>query len=245
MPEAEIERRRRGVICAASSWNTEDFLYTESLAKKAALDHAPRILLCHAVHPQAPAAINRNPQELLSFFEQLVKENRLNAIGETGFDLFTESLRKTQAVQEELFVVHLDYATSKALPLVLHVRKAMHEVFAYSRQLKRVPSVIFHSWSGTLGEGQSLIKRGVNAFFSFGSSIALNHKEALRSCALLPEDRLLLETDAPYQPLRGNGFSCWADLPLILHTAAAIRLESEEALSLAIDQNFIRAYMRL
>jgi TatD DNase family protein len=71
-----------------------------------------------------------------------------------------------------------------------------------------------------------LLRRGVNAYFSFGAPIVKNHKEAIRSCAALPLDHLLLETDAPYQPLRGREFSRWADLPVILRGAAQIRREA-------------------
>jgi TatD DNase family protein len=51
----------------------------------------------------------------------------------------------------------------------------------------------------------------------------LNHKNAIRSCAAFPAERLLLETDAPYQPLRGAAYSSWADLPAIVRTVADIR----------------------
>jgi TatD DNase family protein len=241
--DAEAERRRRAVICAASSWNAEDFLYTEALAQKAAADNAPPIVLCCAVHPQVPAARTHNPYDLLSFVESMVQEKRLNALGETGFDLFNDAFRQTEAVQDELFAVQLEYAQTHSLPLVLHIRKALHKVFAASRQLKKVPAVVFHAWSGTATEGQALLRRGINAFFSFGSSITLNHKAAVRSCADLPAERLLLETDAPYQPLRGSRFSQWADLPLILHSAAHIRGESPQSLSLTLDDNFTRAYL--
>jgi Tat protein secretion system quality control protein TatD with DNase activity len=48
----------------------------------------------------------------------------------------------------------------------------------------------------------------------------------MRCCALFPGGRLLSETDAPYQPLRGNPFSRWADLPLVVETMAALRRQA-------------------
>jgi TatD DNase family protein len=60
----------------------------------------------------------------------------------------------------------------------------------------------------------------------------------------LPLDHLLLETDAPYQALRGREFSRWADLAAIRRGAAAIRREAgasggdPEELELATDKNF-------
>jgi len=102
----------------------------------------------------------------------------------------------------------------------------MHKVFTHCAALKKCRAVVFHSWSGTAGEGEALLRRGVNAFFSFGTTVALNHKEAMRCCALFPAGRLLTETDAPFQPLRGRSFSSYADLQQILKTIAALRLQA-------------------
>jgi TatD DNase family protein len=120
----------------------------------------------------------------------------------------------------------------------------MHKVFAHTAALKRLPAVVLHSYMGTAEEGMSLLRRGVNAYFSFGAAILLNHKTAIRACALLPLDHLLLETDAPYQPLRGREFSRWADLAAILRGAAKLRNEAGAGggdpaeLEAAADRNF-------
>jgi TatD DNase family protein len=102
----------------------------------------------------------------------------------------------------------------------------MHKIFAHAKALKKCRAVIFHSWPGTAGEGEALLKRGLNAFFSFGTTILLNHRAAMRCCAAFPAARLLTETDAPYQPLRGTPYSSWEVLPLILSAAAALRREA-------------------
>jgi TatD DNase family protein len=212
------------------------------------------MLLCFAVHPQLPASLKGGSEglgtirESLATLEVLVEEGRLDAIGETGFDLYDRAFRETEVVQDELFAIHLETALRHGLPLVLHIRRAMHKVFAYTKALKRLPAVIFHSWPGTPVEGESLLKRGVNAYFSFGAAILLNHKEAIRSCAAFPVDRLLLETDAPYQSLRGREFSRWGDLPVILAGAAALRREAGtlggtvEELERITDGNFYRIF---
>jgi Tat protein secretion system quality control protein TatD with DNase activity len=68
----------------------------------------------------------------------------------------------------------------------------------------------------------------------------------MQSCALLPADRLLLETDAPYQPLSytTRPYSSWEDLPIILSAAAALRREAGARnsnlgeLEQAVENNF-------
>jgi TatD DNase family protein len=247
LPEAEAERRALGVACAASAWNQEQFEYHEQVAAQARADGAPPIILCFAVHPQLPAT-EPYAEKLLSLHCSLLTlfKNRLDAVGETGFDLYDAGFRATEALQDELFAAHVSLALEQGLPLVLHIRRAMHKVFAHTRALKRLPAVIFHSWSGTLGEGEALLRRGIKAYFSFGAPLLLNHKEAIRSWAQFPANRLLLETDAPYQPLRGAPFSRWGDLPVLLQGAACLRKGNSggkaEELEALIEGNFYQAY---
>jgi TatD DNase family protein len=254
LPDAEQERRSLGIPCAASAWNGEQFAYHRELALKARQEGAAPMSRCFAIHPQSPAAKDPPPfAPLLELLETLAAGNhgsigRLDAVGETGFDLYNDAFRATEAVQDELFAAHLEISLRYGLPLVLHVRRAMHKVFAHTGPLKKLPAVVFHSYSGTAGEGEALLRRGINAYFSFGASILKNHKEAIRSCAALPLDHLLLETDAPYQPLPGREFSRWADLPVILRGAAGIRYEAgapggdTAELEAATDRNFYRVF---
>jgi TatD DNase family protein len=186
---------------------------------------------------------------LLELLERLAAGGRLAAVGEAGFDLYGPEFRDTEKLQDLIFSSHLETARRYGLPLVIHARRAMHKVFALTGELKKLPAVIFHSWPGTLGEGEALIRRGVNAYFSFGAVIALNHKEARRCCARFPAERILTETDAPYQPPRGRDFSRWADLPFILRGVAELRREggwdgTAGELENTVDENFRRAFLR-
>jgi TatD DNase family protein len=124
----------------------------------------------------------------------------------------------------------------------------MHKIFDAAKGLAKCKTVIFHSWSGTLEEGLSLLRRGVNAYFSFGNTVMLNHKQAIRCCSLFPAERLLTETDAPFQPQRGKEFSSWEDLPLIIETIARLRREAgsdindAKELERQIEENFKKAF---
>jgi TatD DNase family protein len=212
----------------------EEFAYNEELAHNAAADSASPLLPCFAIHPQLPAvkAADGKPftetelNDTLAALYTLAEAGRIAAIGEFGFDLYNAAFRETETIQDRIFAAHIEIALRYNLPVVLHVRRAMHKIFAAVKTLSKCRAVVFHSWSGTFEEGQSLLRRGVNAYFSFGNTIALNHKQAQKSCALFPAQRLLTETDAPFQPPRGEEFSQWANLPLILESAAALRREA-------------------
>ena len=273
-PLLEEERRSLGVAIAASCWTREQFDFCEGLKlgrKQEAVRVSdtgghlssteqmsrerpapvpcpvcPPVVQCFAVHPQLPVVNGSAVDASLGALHALAAENRLDAIGEAGFDLFDERFRAAEKAQDGLFAEHLEIAIAKGLPMVLHARRAMHKVFAFSRQLKKVPAVIFHSYSGTAWEGGDLLKRGVNVYFSFGTTILLNHKVARQACTGLPLGRLLMETDAPYQPLRGAGFSAWRDLPAILGGILALRGErlSAQELERIIYGNFFTAFLR-
>jgi TatD DNase family protein len=247
LPEAEEQRRRLGVCCAASATDIEEFAYNDELARKAAVERAAEVLPCFAVHPQMPAA-KTSYENSLQALESLAAHGRLAAVGETGFDLYNAAFRETEAVQDRLFAVHLETALRHELPVIIHARRAMHKIFSAARLLSKCKAVVFHSWPGTMAEGEALLRRGVNAYFSFGAAILLNHRQAMRCCAVFPANRLLVETDAPFQPLRGQGFSQWADLPRILEAAAALRREAGSPavhageLETLIEANFRTAF---
>ena len=245
-PESEKERRRLGVIAAASACGAEEFAHNETLAHNAAADGVVQLLPCFAVHPQQFAANNQQLSlngEQLTMLDKLTSEGRIAAVGECGFDLYNAAFRETEALQDHAFAAHLEIALRYDLPVILHVRRAMHKIFSVTKNLAKCKAVIFHSWSGTVEEGRALLRRGINVYFSFGNVITLNHKQAIRSCTLLPIERLLTETDAPYQPPRGQAYSQWSNLPRILETAAVIRNETganitAKELEAQIENNF-------
>jgi TatD DNase family protein len=245
----EQERRCLAVSAAASACDLEEFTHNEKLAHNAKAENSVPLLLCFGIHPQLPAVKIANGERFtendlndnLEILRNLAEKSRLSAVGECGFDLYNAAFKETEKTQDALFAAHLEIAVKYGLPVVLHVRRAMHKVFATVKTLSKCKAVVFHSWSGTLEEAKSLLRHGINAYFSFGNTIMLNHKQAIQCCSLLPVERLLTETDAPFQPRRGEKYSVWADLPLILKTAANLRSEAENR----IDVNELEAQIEI
>jgi TatD DNase family protein len=254
------EACRPDLSCVTSATILEEFEYNEALSKKrVSLGRLP-FVPGYGVHPQLPkylagieALLHGEPHEMLQnvcismqpyldTLYALAGEGRLGAVGECGFDLFDEAHRETEKIQDDIFIPHLELAIEKGLPLVLHVRRAMHKIFFHAKALKRCSSVIFHSWPGTQGEGEALLRRGVNVFFSFGNTVALNHREQIRCCIAFPQERILTETDAPYQALQGKQYSSWNDLTVILKTMAELRRTDVQELEMKIYGNFKEAF---
>lgn len=176
-----------------------------------------KLKISFGIHPQAP------DEKDLHTLKKLISENRISAVGEIGLDRFDEEFAKTFELQKKLFVIQLETAAEAGLPVILHIRKAIPEIFEQIQELKKIKKVIFHSYSGTAAEAESILSHGVNAYFSFGNALLNGHKKALETVKTLPEERILTETDAPYQPKKGENFSKPADILEILEKIKEIK----------------------
>jgi TatD DNase family protein len=227
--------------CCAASHDEPEWLRVEALRER-----LPPLVSSFGIHPQW--AVWKNAD----FLARLAAEGRVAAIGEAGFDFFGDRPERTRSPENEsaqraVFEFQLGLAERYGLPILLHLRKAMDMAFAYAPRLRRLPAAIFHSYSGTPQDAESLLAKGVNAYFSFGSPILNGNKRAARACASVAEDRLLSETDAPWQPprrspYRAGNFCRMEDIALVGEGIAAIRGVAAGSLAETLEQNFRRAY---
>ena len=204
----------------------------------------PCAFVSFGIHPQIvnPAYLKNAFPSDLALLESLCKNKEIVAIGECGFDFFTPEYKSTAAEQEIAFRAQLALAQKYNLPLVLHLRKSIEKIFTFSRELKKIPAVIFHSFPGTLREAVSLQNHGLNAFFSFGKPILNGKKSALDCVQNLPIQNLLFETDAPYQTLKGESETLPSDIKKVYEKASELRKISKDELCEKIFENFNRAF---
>ena len=195
-----------------------------------------KIRLSYGLHPQSAGWID--VKQCTTFLEQLLQQNQLHAIGEAGFDYFSQEFRDHSALQEEMFNIQLELALQYNLPLVVHCRKANEKLFEYSKQLKKLPAVLFHSFMGMPNEAKSLIARGINGYFSFGKQVLNNNKKVIVCVKELPLDVLLAETDAPFQFLKGEQFTTLTDIKRVYDAFAGLRSEDAETINKALCSNF-------
>jgi TatD DNase family protein len=181
--------RALGILGTASCHSREEWLHADAL-RRGGLD----LLVSFGVHPQLPVP---DEEELIA---SLAASGGIDAVGECGFDFFP-GYAASAAEQAARFDFQIGVAEDSGLPLVIHARNALDRLYPLARRLARLRSVVFHSWPGSAAEGLAFLKRGVNAFFSLGSSVAAGRKRSASSLSALPRERVLAETDAPYQPL--------------------------------------------
>lgn len=205
----------------------------------------PNIIQSYGIHPQnvGSSDINLN----LNFLEKLLENNKISAIGETGFDFYTNEFNSFKNLQEDAFNKQIDLAIFYNKPVVIHCRKANEKLFEYSSKLKKLPAVLFHSFMGPITEAQSLIKKNINCYFSFGKQIFNNNKKVISCVQNLPLENLLLETDAPFQTLKNEEKTYSSEIIKIYDGAYKIRYftgnkKSYEEFCLQLQQNFHSLY---
>ena len=179
------------------------------------------VIQSYGMHPQNAAA--ENLTENTELLEALLRNKEISFIGEAGFDYFTDEFKQTAARQEEIWNIQLDLALAYNVPLVIHCRKANHKLFEYSKHLKKLPEVLFHSFMGPPSEAVSLLKRGINGYFSFGKQLLNGNKKAIACVRELPAKCVLAETDAPFQTLKGEKYTSPEEIKSVYEEIENIR----------------------
>lgn len=220
------------VLVCSSSHSLDEFLFVEEKARQ----NPKRIVVSFGIHPQNPDV------KLFPLLEKLAVERRIAAIGEVGFDLFTPEFAATWGKQEEVWQLQIDLAQKYELPLVIHCRKAMDKIFLYSKDLTKVPAVVFHAYPGSCQEAVNLMGRGINCFFSFGKELLRGRKNSIHCVKSLPIERVLAETDSPYQTLRNQGESRPEEIKDVYKEFALIRGVNYEELKEPLARNFHRIF---
>jgi TatD DNase family protein len=156
-------------------------------------------------------------------------------IGETGLDRRRGGL----ALQERSLRAHLALARERGVPVVLHIVGAYPEALAVLREVGLPAGGMVHSWSGPPELVEADLALGLH--LSFGAS-ACRPGRAAKSAARVPADRLLLETDAPDQPLRARTRGVPADLVAIAERIGTLRSVSGAELLDASAANVRRLF---
>ncbi len=178
--------------------------------------------------PQVYAAVGRHPNASTGFDDEdlaelsaLAEHQRCLAIGETGLDFFRAGAPESD--QRRAFLAQIELARELAKPLVIHTRDADEPTLRILQEHAEGLRVILHCFS--MAERIEECLRHSDWWISFAGNLSYPRSEQLRTAALrVPQERLLVETDAPYlspQPIRGEPNQPAA----VIHTAQALAVE--------------------
>ena len=178
-------------------------------SSKKALEIAKKYDFIYTTAGISPNDIPQTEEELwkqLAEIEKIVEKNKekICAIGEIGLDYYWNTDNKE--LQKKAFIEQIKIANKYNLPIVIHTREAVMDTLQILKENKVTKTGVFHCCP----QNRELIKEGLKLGFyiSFAGPITFkNSKNAEEMINLVPNDRILIETDSPYlapEPVRGT-----------------------------------------
>ena len=151
------------------------------------------------IHPEDAGKL---PDDYLSRLERFAAHEKVVAIGEIGLDYYYDGYDRE--AQLRVFEEQLKLAAKLDKPVIIHSREACADTMSLLEKYR--PRGVMHCFSGSAETAERVVKLGMYVGFT-GVLTFKNAKKAAEACAVVPNERLLLETDCPYMaptPYRGE-----------------------------------------
>lgn len=148
--------------------------------------------------------INYLQKIFIKLMAEFAGDNFCKAIGETGLDACMTGPNNTPLpIQQAIVTAHLHVANHFSLPVILHCRKAHNLLLACLDEVKPIAGGVLHGFTGSEQLAQNYWRRGLR--IGVGGSITYERANKTRKAIqTLPNEALVLETDAPDMPLFGR-----------------------------------------
>ena len=196
----KIEREDIGFISAGYSLE----------GSKKAIELSKKYDFIYATVGISPNDIPQTEDELwkmLDEIERLAKENpKVLAIGEIGLDYYWEKDEEMREIQRKAFIEQINMANKLDLQIVIHTTEAVMDTLKILKENKVENKGVFHCCP----LNRELVKEGLKLGFyiSFAGPVTFkNSKNANEIIEMVPNDKMLIETDSPYlttETLRGR-----------------------------------------
>lgn len=198
----------------------------------------PQISCAVGIHPHH--AEETSDEELEQVIAMIASESVV-AAGEMGLDYHYDFSPRQR--QREVFERQLAAAQAAGKPVVLHSRESVDDSLAVLKSAGRVEGV-FHCFTGNMGEARRILDAGF--YLGFTGIITFKNTGYLREIVqMVPADRLLLETDAPFlapEPHRRQKNNEPSLIPHTFAKAAEVRGETTERVVEQTTVNAVRLF---
>lgn len=261
-----------GVRVLNVSFDIESSIEGLKLKRKLSKIFPSLIDLAIGIHPENFIFDNNMQLRILSLeqaqkqvneLKKIVNENlhELTAIGETGLDyhsLFNPetsgqlSTAESIEIQKMSFRKHIEIALKNNLPMTIHSRDSMHEHKCIAETLailceegKGKIRGSMHSYTGEVDFVGQILDLGF--YIGFNAIITYKNAENVRDLVrATPLEKILLETDAPYLPLRNKGvrYGSPLDIADVAKVIAEIKGVSLEKVIAITTENYIECFER-
>lgn len=242
-----LAERQDEVLENARELGVEGFLNISTRQREwdeviALAEREPDVWATVGVHPHEADA---HPDLGARALADAASHSSVIAIGECGLDYYYD--KSDRQAQRERFQAHIQAACETGLPLVVHTREAEADTAEMLEAAVREGGVngVLHCFTSSA----ELARKGLDLGFYISLSGIVTFKNAadLQATARwLPEDRMLVETDAPFlAPVPHRGQKC--EPAFVADTArfvAELRGEDPEALGEATTANFFRLFSK-
>ena len=207
------------------------------------------IWMAVGIHPNSTAAWSGHEIRNL---REWAGEEKVVSIGEIGLDYFRD--RSPRDVQKRAFEQQLELAAELELPVIIHNRDASEDVLPILENwvtglpdsLKNRPGVL-HSFSAPQEYAERALAAGF--FLGFTGPVTYKNADLLRQvAAMVPDDKILIETDAPFLTPHPHGRRDRnepAYVALVAQRIAALRRMDDEAFADLSTQNGLRLFQMI
>ena len=198
----------------------------------------------YGIHPKKAKLFDiKLKQEIIERYDH---DSKSRALGEVGLDFSMDCHEEQMNKQKGVFREILRVASRRDIPVVVHSRGAAEAVFEILKEnLRREHRIHLHCWTQR-GE----IVKEIEEYFpraQFGVTNLINlqgkkAQEARSNVQLIPMEKLLIESDAPYFPPQGKGIGHPGKLDLLIETIASLKGVSKREVMSTTAQNCKRLY---
>lgn len=184
------------------------------------------------IHPHETAEAGANDFDEI---KKLFSKEKVVAVGEIGLDYHYDF--SPREVQLTFFERQIILSKELDLPIIVHDREAHEDTMNLLKKYK--PKGVVHCFSGSAEMAKEVLKLGM--YIGLGGAVTFkNARKPLEVAAIIPDDRLLLETDCPYMaPVPFRGSRC--DSTMIVYTAQKLAEERGCEVQSLIDKCRVNA----
>jgi TatD DNase family protein len=151
----------------------------------------PNLFLCVGVHPSESGRV---PETYLDELRDHARHPRVVAIGETGLDFHRDYAPRE--AQERWFRLQITLADELGLPVVIHQRSALEATLAILEETRPEAGGVLHCFDNDLAAAERA--RAIGFKLGLGGVLTYGRPDLEAAVKAVPEDMLMLETDAPY-----------------------------------------------
>jgi TatD DNase family protein len=156
-------------------------------------DRLPEVRATVGLHPHDASRLGEEWEALVALARD--RADVVVGIGEGGFDFYYE--HSDRSAQEDAFRAQVGLARDLDRALVIHSRDAWDDTFRVLTDTGMPPRTVFHCFTGGPDEARRALDLG--AYLSFSGIVSFKNAHDVRAAAaIVPLDRMLVETDAPY-----------------------------------------------